>query len=315
MTVDHRLSHEAAVHTAWDNGLDPALTVESGDVVRFNCHHANGSRLTPETESADLPDVEFVGHWLTGPVAVRGARPGDVLQVEFRDVEHDDWGYTLIRRGEKGAGLLPEDFPDPFLYHWKLDDEIGYFEEGIEVPLDPFPGVAGVAPETDGEHPTSPPRDVGGNLDIKHLTSGSTLYLPVAVEDALFSIGDGHAAQGDGEVCISPIETAIRTTVEFTVRTDISIDQPHFETTGPFTPTGRDERMYATTGIGDDLMEASKAAVRAMIERLHDWRGLSRTEAYALCSVAADLKINEVVNDPNWVVSAYMAESIFPDRS
>ena len=313
MGVDHTISHEDAVHTAWNNDLDPALTVDSGAVVEFDCHHANGDNLTGETQSADLPDVEFVGHWLTGPVAVRGARPGDVLTVEFKAISHGDWGYTLIRRGESEGGLLPEDFPEPYLYHWDLDDNVGYFENGIEIPLDPFPGVAGVAPETDGDHSTSPPRDVGGNLDIKHLTAGSTLYLPVAVDGALFSLGDGHAAQGDGEVCISPIETTLDLTVELTVCKDMSIDRPQFETSGPFTPTGRDEPMYATTGIDADLMDASKAAIRAMIERLHGQKGLSRPQAYALCSVAADLKINEIVNDPNYVVSAYLAESIFPD--
>jgi len=313
MSTDWTLSHEDALHTSWDNSLSPQLRVESGDTVRFECLNDSGPRITPETETADLPETEFVGHHLTGPVAVDGARPGDVLEIELLDIDHDDWGYTLIRSSERGAGLLPEDFSDPFLYHWDLYDDVGHFEGGIEVPLAPFPGVVGVAPATEGAHDTGPPRHVGGNMDIKHLTAGATVYLPVAVEEALFSIGDGHAAQGDGEVCVSAIETPTTITAKFTVRSDLDIDSPQFETTGPFTPSGRDEPAYVTTGISDDLMESTKEAIRGMIDHLHEERGLSRHEAYVLCSVAVDLKINEVVDEPNWVVSAYVAESLFPD--
>jgi acetamidase/formamidase len=311
--VDHTLSHEAALHTSWDNSLDPELRVEPGEVVRFDCLNDSGPRITPETTGADLPDTEFIGHHLTGPVAVDGADPGDVLQIDILDVETADWGYTMIRSGEREKGLLPEAFPDPVLYHWDIDDDVAHFEHGIEVPTAPFPGVVGVAPEAAGEHHTGPPRHVGGNMDIKHLTAGSTVYLPVAVDDALFSIGDGHAAQGDGEVCISAIETPTTITARFDVREDLTLESPQFHTTGPFTPSGRDEPTYATTGIRDDLMDATKDAIRGMVAHLHDQRGLSREDAYILCSVAADLKINEVVDEPNWVVSAYLADSLFPD--
>lgn len=314
MDIDHALSHEEALHTSWDKGLSPSLHVEPGDVVRFECLNDSGPRITPETDAEELPEIEFVGHHLTGPVAIEGTEPGDVLEIEILDIEHHDWGYTLIRSGERGAGLLPEEFPDPFLYHWDLDDDVGHFEAGIEVPLAPFPGVVGVAPAQEGAHSTGPPRRVGGNMDIKHLTAGSTVYLPIAVEDALFSIGDGHAAQGDGEVCVSAIETPTTITVRFDVRTDLDIEYPQFETTGPFTPSGQDEPMYATTGIDDDLMEATKIALLSMIDHLHEHYDLTREEAYVLCSVAADLKINEVVDEPNWVVSAYLARQLFPDE-
>ena len=311
--VDETLSHESALHTSWDRDRPPALRVDSGTVVRFDCLNDSGPRITPDTDSADLPDTEFVGHHLTGPVAIEGATPGDVLQIDILDVECADWGYTLVRSGERGVGLLPEEFPDPFLYHWAVGEEVARFEHGIEVPLAPFPGVVGVAPAEPGEHPTGPPRHVGGNMDVKHLTAGSTVYLPVAVEDALFSVGDGHAAQGDGEVCVSAIETPTAVTARLTLREDMDVEAPHFETTGPFTPSGRDEPAYATMGVRDDLMDAAKDAVRRLIEHLHDRRGLSRPEAYVLCSVAADLKINEIVDEPNWVVSAYIADSLFPD--
>ncbi|MFT4958895.1 MAG: acetamidase/formamidase, partial [Halobacteriales archaeon] len=160
---------------------------------------------------------------------------------------------------------------------------------------------------------TLPPRSVGGNMDVKHLTAGSTLYLPVEVEGALFSTGDCHAAQGDGEVCVTGVEAPMFVTARFDVRSDMDIEQPQFETAGPFTPTGHDEPMYGTTGIAPDLMEATKLAVRHMIEHLHEERGLTRAEAYILASAIIDLKINEVVDAPNWTVSAYVPESIFPD--
>jgi acetamidase/formamidase len=312
MHVDYELGHETALHRNWDNSISPALRVEPGDVVRFDCLNDLGPDVTPDTGSADLRAVDFQGHHLTGPVAVDGARPGDVLEVEILDVDHGEWGYTLVWPGERGLGLLPEEFPDPFLYHWDLADGVGRFEAGIEVPLAPFPGVVGVAPAGAGEHSTAPPRDVGGNLDVKHLTAGATVYLPVAIEEALFSVGDGHAAQGDGEVCVSAIETPTTVTARLDLRRDFDIETPQFETTGPFTPSGRDEPAYATTGVRDDLMDAAGDAVSAMIDHLERRRDLGRQEAYVLCSVAADLKINEVVDDPNWVVSAYLADSLFP---
>ena len=313
-TVDHRLSdRDANIHSAWDNSLEPALTVEPGDVVRFECRDAVDRQIDVETTVDDVVDVSFDPvHPLTGPVYVDGASPGDVLEIELLEFQHKGWGYNVFFPGEMDLGLLPEDFPDPGLYIWDLDGDVGHFVNGIEVPLDPFPGVIGVAPGEDGEHGTLPPRSVGGNVDIKHLTAGSTLYLPVACEGALFSTGDCHAAQGDGEVCVTGIEAPMFVTARLNVRSGMSIDQPQFETSHPFTPTGVDEPMYATSGVAPDLMEATKLAVRHMIDHLHDERGLTRAEAYILCSAAVDLKINEVVDAPNWVVSAYLPESIFP---
>ena len=314
MTPDHSLSYETALHTDWDTEREPAIRIESGEVVRFECLNDSGPRITPETRASDLP--EFIGHHLTGPVAVAGVRPGDVLQVDIIDVEHDDWGYTLIRPGEAGAGLLPDDFPEPAIYHWRLEDGVGHFDHGIEIPLAPFPGVVGTVPDAVGPLSTGPPRPVGGNMDVKHLTAGSTVYLPIEVEEALFSIGDGHAAQGDGEVCVSAIETPTTITARLTHRPDLSGDVPQFEMTGPFAPNGAEAggSAFATTGISADLMEAAKDAVRAMIDHLVDHHNLSRTDAYLLSSVAGDLKINEVVDRPNWIVSMYIARGIFPEN-
>ncbi|MFB6155261.1 MAG: acetamidase/formamidase family protein [Haloferacaceae archaeon] len=315
-TVDHELSAaDANVHHVWDNGLDPALTVEPGDVVRFECRDALDGQVGPDSTAEDLANASFDPvHPLTGPVAVEGAEPGDVLEVELLAFEHEGWGFTGYMPGEMGLGLLPEDFEEAGLHVWDLEGDVGHFVNGIEVPLDMFPGIIGNAPADDGEHDTLPPRHVGGNMDVKHMTEGSTVYLPVDVEGALFSTGDCHAAQGDGEVCVTGIEAPMSVTARFDVRRDFEIEQPQLHTTGPFTPTGRDEPMYATTGIADDLMEATKLAVRHMIEHLHDARDLSRGEAYILCSAAVDLKISEVVDAPNWTVTAYVPQSIFPDE-
>lgn len=313
--VDHRLSgRDANVHNVWDNSLAPRLTIDPGDVVEFECPVGFADIVDPETTAEEFHgDFRATGHNLVGPVAVRGASAGDVLEAEILAVEHGDWGHTFFRPGETGLGLLPEEFPEPGLHIWTLEDGVGRFVDGIEVPLDPFPGNIGVAPADDGEHSTVPPRQVGGNLDVKQLTAGSTAYFPIEVDGALFSVGDGHAAQGDGEVCLSAIETPMTVTARLSVRSDRSIERPQFRT-GP--RDSRDEvgTTYVTTGIGDDLHTAAKTATSDMIEHLHRGRGLNREDAYVLCSVAVDLRISEIVNEPNWVVSAHLPEGVFPDE-
>jgi acetamidase/formamidase len=194
---------------------------------------------------------------------------------------------------------------------WDLDGQWAELRPGVRIPLEPFLGVMGVALAEQGEHSTIPPRKTGGNMDIKQLTAGTTLYLPVAVDDAIFSAGDGHAAQGDGEVCITAIETTMTATLRFSVRRDRALSGPEFETTRPLSPRTNGGHHYVTTGIAPDLMDASKEAVRAMIRHLVAVRGLTRDEAYVLSSVAVDLKISEVVDRPNWVVSAFLPLAIF----
>ncbi|MCU4926792.1 acetamidase/formamidase family protein [Halobacteria archaeon AArc-dxtr1] len=314
LVIDHHISAtEGDCHTSWSRDHDPVRTVEPGDVVRFDCLDATGGQLDPDATVADVATVDTDRvHTLTGPVAVAGASPGDVLEVEILDIEHRGWGYTLVLPGAAELGLLADEFPEPALHIWDVEDGAAQFVDGIEVPAAPFPGTVGVAPEATGEFDTLPPRATGGNLDIKHLTVGSTVSLPVAVEGALFSTGDGHITQGDGEVCGTAIEAPMSITCRIDVRSDRSIDQPQFETEGPFTPTGRDEPMFATTGVDDDVREAARRAVREMIDHLQTERGLSREEAYILCSAAVDLKINQLANVPNWTVSAYLPREIFP---
>jgi acetamidase/formamidase len=311
---DYRLSAtDDTVHTTWDREHDPVLTVEPGEIVEFDCRDAAHGRLDRDSTVADVRALtgDERGHPLTGPVAVAGAEPGDTLAVDILGLEHRGVGFTYFFPGAEGTGLLPEDFPDAGLHVWDIGDGHARFVEGIEVPIDPFPGNLGVAPAEEGPHDTMPPRRVGGNLDVKHLTAGSTLYLPIEVPDALFSVGDCHAAQGDGEVCVTGIEAPMRVTARLRLEPERDVESPQFETEGPFSGPG--EGAYATSGVADDLMAATKAAVRNMITHLHERRGLSRTAAYLLCSAAVDLKINEVVDEPNWVVSAYVPVGIFPE--
>ena len=251
---------------------------------------------------------------MTGPIAIEGAMPGDVLEVRIDKVAlRCDWGYNVIR---PLVGTLTDDFHETRHITIPLDarNNTGRLPWGLDLPLAPFFGVMGVAPPPAwGRISSIQPRAHGGNLDNKELIAGTTLYLPVFVPGALFSCGDGHGAQGDGEVCVTGIEAPMSVTARFDVRSDMAIEQPRFETAGPFTPSGHDEPTYGTTGIDSDLMTATKKAVRHMIDHLHVDRGLSRAEAYILCSAAVDLKINEVVDEPNWVVSAYVAQSLFPE--
>ena len=304
----HHLSSDI-VHYVWDNSIPPRLEIEPGETVTFDVRGGGDNHFTKQSTHADILTRVMKGHPLTGPVTIRGARPGDVLQVEILELEPWDWGYTMIA---PGRGLLPEDFPEPYLKIWDLSNRrTAQLRPGVEVPLEPFQGVMGVAPAAPGQHVTMPPRRVGGNMDVKQLTAGTTLWLPIEVEGALFSVGDAHAAQGDGEVCITAIETGMTARLRFDVQRDRSLATPEFRTAGPLTQKTNTGPWHATTGIEPDLMAATKAAVRNMIAYLTYAHGLSREEAYILCSVAVDLKISEVVDAPNWVVSAFLPLSIF----
>lgn len=309
---DHHLSHEDALHHDWDPDRAPALSVEPGDVVRFDCLDASGGRLSPGTGVAELRETEFPGHPLTGPVAVEGAEPGDSLVAELLAVETGDWGVTYTYPGDDGgSGLLPDTAPEGRVHHWDLtrDDGVAEFR-GCEIPLAPFPGNLGLAP-ADMPASTVPPRKVGGNLDVRHLVAGSRLHLPVEVAGGLFSIGDGHAAQGDGEVCITAIECSTTVDVRFEV-VDEAPESPWFET-----PGGRQEwregPALCTTGVGPDLHAGSKQALAGMLDRLEE-QGFDRPDAYVLCSVACDLQVSQVVNAPNWTVTARLPERVLPSE-
>ncbi len=311
MGTTHRLD-AGLVHYEWNNAIPARLTIEPGDTVVFETRDAADGYYTPASTHADVAARgPFRGHPLTGPVHVQGARRGDVLVVEILEVRPAaSFGWTHIR---PGRGLLPEaEFPKPYLQLWDLADgshaRVGH---GIAVPMAPFPGVMGVALDEPGGHSTMPPRKNGGNMDVKQLTAGTTLYLPVWVDGALFSVGDGHAAQGDGEVCISAVEMAAQVTLRFALEPGRFLAEPRLRTGGPPGSAAHRGPHFATTAHGPDLFAAAQQAIRYMIDHLVRERGLSREEAYVLSSVAVDLKISEIVDAPNWIVSAFLPESIF----
>jgi acetamidase/formamidase len=310
MARTHRLDG-SLVHYEWNNAIRPRLQIDPGDTVVFDTRDAADGHFTPASTHADVLTRQFRGHPLTGPVSVRGARPGDTLVVEILAMKPAaSFGWTLIRAGR---GLLPDtEFSVPFLQIWDLSDgRYARMAHGIAVPIEPFPGVMGVALDEPGSHTTMPPRKNGGNMDVKHLTAGATLYLPVWVDGALFSVGDGHAAQGDGEVCISAVEIAAEVTLRFDLQPGRRLPEPRLRTGGPLAVGTNRGPHFATTAHGPDLFAAAQQAVRYMIEHLVAERGLSREEAYVVASVAVDLKISEIVDAPNWIVSAFLPECIF----
>jgi acetamidase/formamidase len=297
-------------HLAWDPAIPPIASIGSGDVVAFDCLDASNGQITAESTTESLADLDFEGvDQVNGPIEVAGAEPGDTLQIDLLDFTPADWGWTA---SISGFGLLADDFPDGHLKITRLDPnaERVEFWPGVRIPLAPFCGEVGVAPET-GPRSTIPPDLHGGNMDTRHLIAGSTLYLPVFHRGALFSIGDGHATQGDGEVSGTAIETPMQALVRLTVRKDLHVTGPEFEAAPDPHAVLRNGPRYACDGIGPDLLAAARDALRRMIEWLGREHGLDPMQAYLLSSVAVDLRISEIVDVPNFVVTAYCPLGIF----
>jgi acetamidase/formamidase len=304
-----------AYEYAWDNSIAPALEIESGDAVLLHVRDASDEQIRRDSGVEDVLALDFAHvNPVSGPVFVKGAEPGDALAVELVEFHPKGWGWTAII---PGFGLLADEFPEPWLRISEVvPDEGGIrFSEQVMLPYRPFPGTLGVALPEPGRHSIVPPSRFGGNMDTKHLNPGATLYLPVGVPGALFSLGDTHAAQGDGEVCGTAIETAMEVVVRLTVRKDTRVDAPHYDLPAGAVAAHEQSSYHVCTGIGPDLMEAARDAVRATIGWLGDRYGLAREEAYALTSVACDLRIHEVVDAPNWVVGCFVPESIFEASS
>ncbi len=310
MSRTHELS-AAVRHYSWDNSQPPTLEIEPGDSVIFETYDCSDNERQRDGSMVQR-QIERLrpGHALTGPVFVKGAEPGDTLVIEVLRVGTGDWGWTAFR---PGGGLLKDDFEAPFFHAWDLSG--GATTEflpgsGIRVPLEPFCGIMGLALPEPGQHSTIPPRRFGGNLDIKQITAGARLYLPVGVTGALFSTGDCHAAQGDGEVCVTAIETMGQPHFKFDLIKGKTIKAPRLATGRQASPLGQ-QGYFVTTAQNNDLLEASRDAIRFMLDYLEEEYRLTREQAYILCSVSVDLKISEVVNAPNWVVSAFLPNALF----
>jgi len=347
-------------HNRFHPNIEPVLEVEQGEEVIIETRDSLDGQITPQTKLSDVRKLELgLVHPLTGPVYVKGAEPGDALEVEYLYVEPEPLGWTGII---PGVGFLRDIFNEPFLVHWSIKDGAATSEQlpGIRIPGAPFMGISGVAPSKklfdewtrreqalldrggavfppnpQGAVPTgacalhgvrtNPPRENGGNFDVKQLTKGARLFLPVFVPGALFSTGDAHFAQGDGEVCVTAIEMSATVAVRFRVHKGLAASRkftaPVFTHEQYYTDPAIavPQRFLGVMGIpvrpdgpteSEDLGLACRNAVLNMIELLQE-RGYSREQAYIICSVAVDLKISSLVNVPNHVVSAILPEAIF----
>jgi formamidase len=337
-------------HNRWHPGIPPVATVRPGDQLTLETRDGLDCALGPDSTVADVAAIDLrMPHPLTGPVYVEGAEPGDVLAVEIVELDSASFGSTCI---VPGFGFLADVFTDPFLVTWRIDGGIARSADlpGVAIPGDMFPGAIGVSPSLElieetrrregelrarggavaddapeaaipalaaGGLRTIPPRETGGNMDVRHLVAGSTVYFPVHVPGALFSVGDLHFAQGDGETCGVAIEVSGAITVRFWVRKDNGwpLRFPSYET-----PARPGRRAFATTGIpvtpegrneSLDLTLATRAAILEMIAHLEHERGLTREQAYVLVSVAVDLRLSEIVDVPNPIVSALLPLDIF----
>lgn len=308
----HHTIHGAHHHFGWNRDFPPAATVAPGTTLEFDCLDAAGGQLTPASTVADVATLDFGKvNPVTGPILVDGAEPGDALKITLDQYAPSGFGWTA---NIPGFGLLADQFKDPALHLWRYEADTlapALFSTLAKVPLKPFAGTIGVAPAEPGLHSVVPPRRVGGNLDIRDLAAGATLWLPVEVAGALFSIGDTHAAQGDGEVCGTAIESPMKVTLTLDLVKGANLKMPRFTTPGPVTRHLDAKGYEVTTGIGPDLMEGARIAVAEMVELLCRTRGMAAVDAYMLCSVCGDLRISEIVDQPNWVVSFYFPRIVF----
>jgi formamidase len=348
-------------HNRWHPDIPPAVEVDEGEELALETRDATDGYLNPKSTVADFPGLPVGAiHPLTGPVLVKGARPGDLLEVEFVDIAPQRWAFTAIM---PGLGFLRDIMTTPYLVHWDIADGWATSRQlpKVRVPGAPFMGVSGVAPsrqqveawtkregdlmsrggtvfppDAGGAVPASgsaathglrtlPPRENGGNFDVKQLSKGARLLLPVAVPGALFSTGDGHFAQGDGEVCVTAVEMGATCVVRFRVHRGEAERQkirwPRFQRSDYFIDPrwAAPQRFIATMGMpidergenhGENLTLACRSALLNMMDLLQE-RGYTREQAYCICSVAVDLRISNVVDVPNYVVSALCPEDIF----
>lgn len=276
----------------------------------MECLDSSGSQVHPGMVVGDFLKIDRGRiHALSGPIFVEGAEPGDVLEVDVLEVAHKGWGWSSII---SGLGFLKERFAEPYLFHWQLEGAESRSLAPAVVPLRPFCGVMGVAPAEDGEFRTRPPGRFGGNMDVRELCSGSVLYLPVLNAGALFSAGDAHAAQGDGEVCINGIECPAEAVLRFHVHKGQRL-------AGPMMESGRSKGQvqgdaWVVIESATDTVAAARAATLRMIELLVSHWDFQEIHAYLLCSVAMNLRLSQVVNEPMFTVSAAILKSVLPPR-
>jgi acetamidase/formamidase len=287
-------------HLVWDNSIPPVVTVAPGDEVTLDLFDSSGGQLERTDDSCAVTRLDMAAvNPCTGPVYVDGAQPGDDLVVSILDIAVRDWTWTA---NIPHFGLLAEDFPDPVLRISTVRDGVVTLPSGTEIPAAPMIGTIGVAPAAPGRTPLLVPTDTGGNMDIAQVGAGTTLHFPVAVPGALFSAGDPHAVQGDGEVCGTGAEAAATLRVRLDVVPKSATATPWYEHAARRPETS----WRATTGIGPDLFRAAQDATRRAVDLVAAATGLEPVDAYLLLSLVGELRISEIVDAPNWVVSMHV---------
>jgi len=306
--AEHSLLAEPT-HSRWNRALAPRLRIAPGETVHMECVDSSGAQVRPGMTLEEYLKIDRRRiHALTGPIFIDGAEPGDVLQVDVLEVAHKGWDWSSV---VPGLGFLKERFVEPYLFHWQLDGPVSRSLGPATVPLRPFCGVMGVAPAEEGEFRTRPPGTFGGNMDVRELCGGATLYLPVLNVGALFSAGDAHAAQGDGEVCINGIECPADVTLHFELHKRTKLAGPFVETRGS---RAQESAAWIVVESATDPLGAARAATSRMIDFLTARWGLSEVHAYLLCSVAMHLRLSQVVNEPMFTVSAAISKRVLPKR-
>ena len=306
--VGEHVIDASRVHHRWDRALEPTLEIASGDIVHFELLMSGHGQVD---WGSPVEDVRFdfdTLYNLAGPVFVDGAERGDTLEIEVLELEPGEWGWTVVL---PDLGLLADDFTEPFIRYFDIaESTVARLTADVRVPIAPFLGTMGTHPYEPIVAPPFPPHRGGGNIDTRHIVAGAKLWLPIWHRGAYFSCGDPHAAQGDGEVCVSAIECAMGATLRFNLLKR-TLAVPQFRV--PRSARRGDDLggYHGTMGIDDDLMEGAKTAVRAMIEWIEDEHGLSREDAYVLCSLAGDLKILEIVDAGVWNVGFTLPLEVF----
>lgn len=297
---------DGSIHKTWNRRNAPALTIKPGEYVTLNAPDASNGAITPETVTADLATIDYRRlDPLMGPVYVEGVKPGDALKIEMVDLKPVNWGWTALL---PNFGLLAAEIREPYLKIWELERDFIEMPNGARFDLRPMIGCIGVAPGADGDYASITPTNAAGNLDCRYLGIGSTLVVPVFNEGALLSATDGHAIQGDGEICGTGIECKMQMTLRVDVVRNAGLSAPEVWARGGFEEaTGY--RIF--TGIGPDLMEATKEAVRHCIAPLAKALQIDEIEAYAMTGLIADLRILEIVDVPNWVVGCLLPRRLF----
>ncbi len=314
--------HQSNIHNRWNNQLKPVAQVNEGELVVFECRDGSDAQMSDRSTSEDVAKLDFNRvHALSGPVYVKGAEPGDALEVEVVEVKPRypyGWtamlpGFGLVFSNPQAAVLEDADFQGPYFKLWRFSNGFAHLDQNkVKVPIAPFMGIMGVAPARKGAYRTIPPFEIGGNLDIRQLTRGSKVFFPVFNPGALFSTGDAHAAQGDGEVCLTAIEIAGELHCRFRVHKNWNIPKPR-ATIPPQNSSLDSKGYYLTMGISSNTNEAAREAVKEMVDWLMREHDLTLRDAYVVASVVGDLKLSEVVDGPNWTVSFTVPKSAFTD--